>query len=172
MSRTHFIVLTSAIALLVFVLELVRRRRLKEEYSWLWLFAAVTYLLIALWPGFYTRVAEFIGAANATLAFTFLGLFFLATISIQYAVQLSRLTIQNKDLAQQLAILDGELNRITEALLDDISSDQSAEIKKLSDQSERLARRIATLDDELQTLIAGHDHQGAIAHTLEQQQRG
>ncbi len=171
MSRTHFIVLTSAIALLIFVLELVRRRRLKEEYSWLWLFAAATYLLIALWPGFYTRVADFIGATNAPLAFTFLGLFFLATISIQYAVQLSRLTTQNKDLAQQLAILHGELSKITEALLDDIGSAQSAEIKRLSDQNERLARRVAMLDDGLQSLVAGYDHQEAIAHTLEQQQR-
>ena len=45
MSRTHVIAVVSAILLSVFVLEQVRRRRLREEYSWLWLLTAVGYSL-------------------------------------------------------------------------------------------------------------------------------
>ena len=112
MSRTQIFVIVSAIALLLSVLELVRRRRLREEYSWLWLLTAVGYFVMAVWPNLSGRVTQFVGSTNPVSAFAFLGLYFLVLILIQYSIQLSRLTIQNKDLAQQIAILDSELKRL------------------------------------------------------------
>lgn len=109
MSRTQILAVISAVLLLVFVLELVRRRRLREEYSWIWLLTAIGYLAIALVPGLIEWLARAIGSVRPTSVFAFLGLFFLFLVSIQFSVQISRLAEQNKDLAQQLAILDGEL---------------------------------------------------------------
>ncbi|MEJ2210749.1 MAG: DUF2304 domain-containing protein [Anaerolineae bacterium] len=114
MSRTQIIIIGSGVALLLLVLEMVRRRRLREEYSWLWLLTALVYLAIALWPRLAEWVAIAIGAERATSAFAFLGLLFLFLISIQFSMQISRLTEQNKDLAQQLAILDSDVRRLTE----------------------------------------------------------
>jgi hypothetical protein len=115
MSRTQILAIISAVALLIIVLELVRRRRLREEYSWIWLLTAVGYLAIALVPGLIEWVAGAIGSVRPTSVFAFLGLFFLFLVSIQFSVQISRLAEQNKDLAQQLAILDSELRRIDQA---------------------------------------------------------
>lgn len=115
MSRTQLLAIISAVALLIIVLELVRRRRLREEYSWIWLLTAVGYLAIALVPGLIEWVAGAIGSVRPTSVFAFLGLFFLFLVSIQFSVQISRLAEQNKDLAQQLAILDSELRRMDQA---------------------------------------------------------
>ena len=114
MSRTQIIVIGSGVALLLLVLEMVRRRRLREEYSWLWLLTALVYLAIAIWPGLAEWVALAVGIERATSAFAFLGLLFLFLISIQFSMQISRLTEQNKDLAQHLAILDSDVRRLIE----------------------------------------------------------
>lgn len=112
MSRTQILAIISAVVLLFIVLELVRRRRLREEYSWIWLLTAIGYLAIAIVPGLIEWVAGALGSVRPTSVFAFLGLFFLFLVSIQFSVQISRLTEQNKDLAQQVAILDSELRRL------------------------------------------------------------
>ena len=114
MSRTQLFVIGSGVALLLLVLEMVRRRRLREEYSWLWLLTALVYLAIAIWPNLAAWVARGIGAENVTSVFAFLGLLFLFLISIQFSMQISRLSEQNKNLAQQVAILDSDLRRLAE----------------------------------------------------------
>lgn len=114
MSRTQIFAILSGLALLFLVLEMVRRRRLREEYSWIWLLTAVGYFLVAVWPALAIWVSRLIGSANPASAFTFLGLLFLFLLSIQFSVQISRLTEQNKDLAQQIAILDSELRSMAQ----------------------------------------------------------
>ena len=115
MSRTQLLAIISGVILLVFVLELVRRRRLREEYSWIWLLTAIGYLAVALVPGLVEWAARAIGSVRPTSVFAFLGLFFLFLVSIQFSVQISRLAEQNKDLAQHIAILDSELRRLGQA---------------------------------------------------------
>lgn len=116
MSRTQIFAILSGVILVILVLELVRRRRLREEYSWIWLLTAIGYLLVALLPALADWVSTMIGAARPASAFAFLGLLFLFLICVQFSVQISRLVEQNKDLAQQVAILDSELRRLTEQL--------------------------------------------------------
>jgi len=123
----HILVIVSAITLLLSVLELVRRRRLREEYSWLWLLTAVGYFVVAVWPDLCGWVAQFIGLTNPVTAFAFLGLLFLVLISIQFSIQISRLTDQSKDLAQHIAILDGELRRLVSAFIGKGNPDQLPE---------------------------------------------
>jgi hypothetical protein len=112
MSRAQVVIVVAGIALAVFILELVRRRRLREEYSWLWILVAIGYFLLAIWPGLAERVATLLGSTSAVSAFTFLGFLFLFLICVQFSVQISRLTEQNKNLTQQIAVLDGEVRRL------------------------------------------------------------
>src|SRR6185503_8567326 len=41
--------LTTSLVTFLFILELVRRRRLREEYSWLWLLTAGVMILMVVW---------------------------------------------------------------------------------------------------------------------------
>ena len=56
--------LFAAIALLLFVLELVRRRRLQERYSVLWLATGLTLLILAAWPALLERISSVLGIAS------------------------------------------------------------------------------------------------------------
>jgi hypothetical protein len=144
MSRAQFVVIGAGVALALFILEMVRRRRLREEYSWLWILAAVGYFLLAIWPQLAQWIAGFIGSTNPVSAFTFLGFFFLFVLCIQFSVQISRLTEQNKNLAQQIAVLDGEVRRLERERDIQESEDLQGELadaERLDDRSRRLVPR-------------------------------
>lgn len=116
MARAQLIALLSALMLLAVVLDLVRRRRLREEYSWLWLAASVVYLLVAISPVISRGIGRVLGTSDVTAAFTFFGFFFVILILIQYSVRLSKLTTQVKDLSQHLAIVDSEQRELIETV--------------------------------------------------------
>lgn len=105
---TEIFVLFTAIMIFVVVLNLVRLRRLREEYSWLWLGAAVFYLVMALKPRMVGKLSSLLGITNSITAFTFFTLLFIVLILIHYSVQLSRLNTQMKDISQQIALIDSD----------------------------------------------------------------
>ncbi len=108
MLKTEIFVLISAVLIFIGVLNLVRLRRLREEYSWLWLAAAFFYLIMALKPDLIGKMSAFLGITNTITAFTFFSLLFIVLILIHFSVVLSKLTTHIKDLAQQIAILESD----------------------------------------------------------------
>ncbi len=102
-----FAIVTS-VATLVFIVELVRRRRLKEEYSWLWIVTGVGMVVLSAWYGLIERVTHLIGAVTVTTTLFLFGLLFLLVISVHFSTVISRLTQQVRRLTQELAILSAE----------------------------------------------------------------
>jgi hypothetical protein len=94
------------------VVELVRRRRLREEYAWVWLAVALVLLALALNDGFLFTLSRWIGSATSTSTLFFGALVFLLLLSLQFSVQLSRLTQRQRTMAQRLALLEQELERL------------------------------------------------------------
>lgn len=108
-SRTQVIIAIGALALAVFVLDLVRRRRLSEEYSFLWVIS--TLMIAAL--GFCTPLLRFIthslGVLYESSTVFAAGLAF-ATVTLLYlSVKMSRLTHENQILTRELALLRHDL---------------------------------------------------------------
>jgi len=101
-----------AVVLLLLVIELVRRRKLREEYAVLWLLLGATMLGLAA----YFPMLQLLGDAlhaSTTATILFFGTVFLLLIALHYSVKISRLTQQVKDLAQEVALLRSELERET-----------------------------------------------------------
>jgi hypothetical protein len=104
--KPRFVALGISVVLVILIIELVRRRKLREEYSWLWLSLSVLMFVLALWPGLLGFASNLIGAVLSTSTLFFFALVFLMLINIQYSVEISSLRTQVKNLAQQLAILE------------------------------------------------------------------
>ncbi len=102
-----FAIVTS-VATLVFIVELVRRRKLKEEYSWLWIVTGVVMVVLSAWYGLIEHITRFIGAVTVTTTLFIFGLLFLLVISVHFSTVISRLTQQVRRLAQEIAILSAE----------------------------------------------------------------
>ena len=96
-------------ATLAGIVELVRRRHLKEEYALLWVLTSVAMVLLASWYALIEWLTHLIGAVTPTTTLFIFALFFLLLISVHYSVVISRLTRQVHRLTQELAILRAEL---------------------------------------------------------------
>lgn len=99
------------ISLFILIIELVRRRKIKEEYSLLWLLSGVIICLLSVWYEAIAWITKIVGAVYAPSILFFFGLIFLAFISIFYSVKLSSLYNQVKNLSQRVAILEAVKNK-------------------------------------------------------------
>lgn len=99
----------ASLLVMALVVELVRRRRLREEYSWLWLLTGGIIILLVVWYDLLVFVTHLIGAVAPTTTLFIFGLLFLMIISLHYSIQISKLSHQVKEMAQQLTILRGQV---------------------------------------------------------------
>lgn len=109
LSRTQVIAAVGALALVVFVLDLVRRRRLSEEFSLLWVAATIVIAIL----GFSTPVLRFITRAMGIMfesSTVFLaGLAFAVTMLLYLSIRMSRLAADHEALTRELALMRREL---------------------------------------------------------------
>jgi hypothetical protein len=104
--RQQIFALVISVALLVFIVEMVRRRRLREEYSWLWIATGVAIFVLSIWFGLLEWLTHLIGAVAPVSTFFVFGILFLVVTNIYFSIKVSTLTTQVKNQAQRLAILD------------------------------------------------------------------
>jgi len=114
--RNKIVALTVSIGLLLLIVELVRRRKLREEYSWLWLLTASMILLLTIWFGLLKWITSLVGAMVPASTIFLLAFLFLIFISLHFSVVISKLTNRNIDLAQKYALLELELHEIRKQL--------------------------------------------------------
>jgi len=101
-----------ALCMFLLAVDLVRRHRLKEEYSLLWIGVTAGMALLALWGDLLLGITRLVGAMNANSIIFLFGLGFLTLVAVHYSVRLSELTDRNKDLAQSVAILTSEVESL------------------------------------------------------------
>jgi hypothetical protein len=114
--RTKIVGLIISIGMLLLIIELVRRRKLREEYSQLWFITGIVIVLMMVWLDLLRFISHLVGAVNQISTIFFLAFLFLVGISLHFSVVISKLTNQVKDLAQQNALLEGELERLKKRL--------------------------------------------------------
>jgi hypothetical protein len=107
--RVSVVAALAALVLLVIILELIRSRRLQERYAVLWLITAVTMLVLAVWREGLAKIADLAGIAYPPSALFVLVSLFILAVLLHYSTVISRLSDQNKILAQRLALLERDL---------------------------------------------------------------
>ena len=108
-TRAQIIAVIVTFGIFLFVLELVRRRRLVERYALLWMTAALALLVLAIWTDGLDVLKDLMGiedAANAIFILAF-GVAFL--LLLNFSVVSSRLGEETKILAQEVASLEEQL---------------------------------------------------------------
>ena len=108
--RQKIFALVVSVLLSIFIIELVRRKKLREEYSWLWLITSFGIIVLVIWYDLLVFITELIGAVLPTTTLFILSFLLLFLISLHYSVKISSLTNQVRKLAQKIAILQSELD--------------------------------------------------------------
>ncbi|MBN1976917.1 MAG: DUF2304 domain-containing protein [Anaerolineae bacterium] len=113
--RQQIFALAGSIGLLVFIVEMVRRRKLREEYSWLWILVGAAIFVLSAWFGLLEWLTRLIGAVVPASTFFVFGILFLVVITVHFTIKISTLTTQVKNLAQRLAIVDSYVQEMRAA---------------------------------------------------------
>lgn len=110
MSRVTLFSICASAALLLYILEMVRRRKLREEYSILWLAGSVVILVLSLKQDWLVGLAHAAGIAYPPSFLFLIGILFILLILIHFSIAISKLHQMNKKMAQELALLKNELH--------------------------------------------------------------
>lgn len=94
-----------AVVIAAATVELIRRRKLREQYAMVWLLASSVLIVFAIYPKLLIIISGWLGVNYLTTLFlaTFL---FLALVALSQAMVISRLTEDLRQTAQRVALLE------------------------------------------------------------------
>lgn len=114
MQRVEMVALFGTVGLLGFVLELVRRRKLGEGYSVLWLLICTLLIVLSLWRELLETLAGLVGIFYPPSALFAVAFAFLLLILLHLSVVVSTLSADNRQLSQKLGIVEWRLRQLEE----------------------------------------------------------
>jgi len=100
-----FAIICSLIIFLT-IIYLVKRGKLKEEFTWVWFLIGCVILVPVLWYDLLIIFSSVIGAVTVTTTLFIFGIVFLLIICLHFAIKISHLTDQVKNLVQKVSLLE------------------------------------------------------------------
>ena len=107
--RIQIVALTVSVLLLLVVLELVRRRKLTEEYSFLWILFALALLILSARREILYAAARWLGVYDPPIILVTALIVMVFVASLCFSVIVSRQRQQIERLMEETAILSAEL---------------------------------------------------------------
>ena len=108
-------VAASSLALTLLVLELIRRRKIKDELWLPWLVVSITPFVMSFWISPWAGLAHLLGIAYEPALLLMLGLLLCLALILYLTVVVSTLMRQNLRLAQEMALLRERIESATGA---------------------------------------------------------
>ena len=112
--RAKLTAIIIAVAIFIFILHMVRRKKLKEEYSFLWILLSALLIVFASWSELLIGLTNLIGAQSSNSVIFFFGFVFLILLLLSFTMRLSKADEENKDMAQKIALLESEVEELKE----------------------------------------------------------
>lgn len=107
MTTTSYIFgIVSAAAVLVVVIELLRRRQLRERHAIWWLIAGTLALVAGIFPMTLEWAASLVGIEVPINLVFFVSIVTLFLVCLQYGAELTRLEAKTRTLAERIALLE------------------------------------------------------------------
>lgn len=103
--ETRILAVAIALGIFALVIELVRRRRLKEEYSVLWIATSLVILVLSVWFELLVAITEVIGAVLPSSTLFFFGLAFALLMLLHFSVRVSELERTITVLVQEVGLM-------------------------------------------------------------------
>lgn len=101
-----------ALAIVALVVEMLRRKKLREKYAVLWLVVGVATLVLAAFPRLLNIVAEFVGVQlPSNLLFT-MSILMLLGVCLHLSWEISVVEDETRTLAEEVAILRSQVEAL------------------------------------------------------------
>ncbi len=101
----QILAILGSLALIVFIIEFIRRGLLKERYSVLWLISSFAILILSAKKSLLDTIAVYLGVAYGPSLLFLVAFLFVLLILLHFSVVISILHDKNKSLTQELTLL-------------------------------------------------------------------
>jgi hypothetical protein len=116
-TRPEVIMIVAPLLFFVAVLEMVRRRRLREDYSLLWLGTFGVLVILSLFRNsLLDGIARLMGIFYPPTALFVVGFGMVLLVLLQFSSVITRLARENKQAAQHIALLGSRLRELEREL--------------------------------------------------------
>jgi len=115
-SRILVVALTVSIVLLLIVLELVRRRKITEEYSFIWILSSLMLLAVSVRREILHAAARWLGIYYPPILLVMVLIVIVFAASLGFSIIVSRQRQQIERLIEETSILSAELRDMREEL--------------------------------------------------------
>lgn len=103
--KIQYIAIIGSIVVLIGIFELIRQKKLKEEYALLWIFFGIIFLMFSVWRDGLDLLSYMFGIAYPPAMLFLLLIMAIFAILIHYSVIISKLSEDNKTLIQEIGLL-------------------------------------------------------------------
>lgn len=103
--RIQILAVVGSVGLILFILELIRRRRLREEFALLWLAMGAVFLVLSIFRGLLDKFSYLIGIGYPPAALFLILIMGLMLILIHFSTAISELKETQKKLVQEIGLL-------------------------------------------------------------------
>jgi hypothetical protein len=112
MTKISIISAIGSIVLIVVIVLLTRQRRIREQYSLIWLAMGFLMLVFSLFKGLLDFIARLAGIYYAPSLLIILSIFSGMVLGVHFTMVLSRLTENNKKLIQDVGLLKNRVEHL------------------------------------------------------------
>ena len=108
-----YILIAASTLFLFFIVMMVRKRHLEHKYTLTWLIAAASFLIIAIFHGIVYSLASILSIKEPVNALFLIIFLFVLLILFTLTVTISKLTADQRKMAQEMALLTKRLEDIS-----------------------------------------------------------
>ncbi len=109
MDKIQIISIVASLSIFFVVVNLVRRRRLKTEYSLIWIMVSVTFIVFSFWRDGIDWLAKLFGIAYAPSVLFIILLVGIILLLIEFSIIISKQSERIKVLVQEIGLLRLEI---------------------------------------------------------------
>lgn len=114
MDGVHLISLISALVTIAALVEMLRRRQIRQRYALLWVVVGVLVAVVAISPSLFNAAAHGLGVKNPPDLLAVLAALFLLLVTVHMSWELGRLEDRTRVLAEEVALLRSDLAELQE----------------------------------------------------------
>ena len=134
--RTRVFVILLGIAVAAFVINQVRRRKIKEQYALLWIMTAILFVLIPLLIDVVNAISYALGILYPPAFIFMIALICVILLLFQFSMSISKFSEQLKVLIQDIALLTRRVEELESNRADNAKDELNAEDSETNAQPE------------------------------------
>ncbi|UVJ38309.1 DUF2304 domain-containing protein [Arthrobacter sp. CJ23] len=106
-----------ALVIVAMVIEMLRRKKLREKYAALWLVVGIATLVLAAFPRLLNIVAEFVGVQLPSNLLFIMSILMLMGVCLHLSWEISVVEDETRTLAEEVAILRSQIEALPASTL-------------------------------------------------------